>query len=121
ELLAADVVRRARAPVDLEARRAKQQLVQAPDGLGVGARVARAQGREPLARVGVQRELGHGASGHRQRDAIAHPPPAERRQRLGTGVSPRSWVLATMRSISRLWARSLRGRSGSWFSRLAGP
>ena len=46
---------------DLEARGAQQQLVQAPDRLGVGARVARAKGRQPLARVGVGAQLGDGA------------------------------------------------------------
>ena len=82
ELLAADVARRAGAALDLEARRAQQQLVQAPDGLGVGARVARAQRREPLARVGVRRQLGHGAGADGQRDAIAPAPRAAHGQRL---------------------------------------
>jgi hypothetical protein len=40
--------------------------------------------------------------------------------RVGTSVSPRSRVLPIRRSISRLCISSLRGRSGSWFSVVAG-
>ncbi len=83
ELLAADVARGARSAADLEARGAQEQLVQSPDALGMDARVAGAQHREPLARVGVggRRDGGAGADG--QRDAIAQAPGAMRRRRVG--------------------------------------
>ena len=45
----------------------------------------------------------------------------EKYMRVGTNVNPRSCVRPTSRSISDLCRSSLRGRSGSWLSRAAGP